>query len=77
MAVTNYSDRRPGDPEVMVELTTDNGHSATGFIDARQQRDGIWEAWVDYSHKADVGYVAGDAGWRDGGTRNSRARDAH
>jgi hypothetical protein len=51
----HYSDRRPGDPEVMVELTTDTGHTATGFIDARRQRDGLWEAWVDYSHRTDTG----------------------
>jgi hypothetical protein len=63
MAVSNYSDRRPGDPEVMVELTTDTGYTATGFIDARQQRDDVREAWVDYSHLGDDGAVTHRRDW--------------
>jgi hypothetical protein len=47
----------------MVELTTDTGHTATGFIDARRQRDGIWEVWVDYSHMADSGFIAHRRDW--------------
>jgi hypothetical protein len=34
MPFSDYSERRSGDPEVMVELITDTGHTATGFVDA-------------------------------------------
>jgi hypothetical protein len=63
MAVSNYLDRRPGDPEVMVELTRGHRAHRHRFIDARQQRDGVWEAWVDYSHLADNGFVAHRRDW--------------
>lgn len=63
VTVSHYSERRPRDPEVMVELTVDGSRPATGFIDARQQRDGAWEAYVDYSYTADNGFPSHRRGW--------------
>jgi hypothetical protein len=44
VAVTNYSRRKhgDGDPDVQVCLVVEGGHVATGFIDARWQRDCVW-----------------------------------
>jgi hypothetical protein len=55
VTVTNYSQREHGDPDVQVGFTHE-GQQITGFIDARRQNDGIWEAWVWFS------YV--ENGWR-------------
>jgi len=55
VAVTNYSERQHGDPDVEVQFTHE-GQTVTGFIDARRQNDGIWEAWVWFSYD--------DNGWR-------------
>ena len=37
----------------MGRLTVDGGREVTGFTDARQQRNGIWEVWVDYAYVID------------------------
>ena len=55
MAVTNYSQREHGDPDVQVQFDYE-GQTVTGFIDARRQNDGVWEAWVWFSYEED--------GWR-------------
>jgi len=55
MVVTNYSERQHGDPDVEVQFTHE-GQTVTGFIDARRQNDGAWEAWVWFSYD--------DNGWR-------------
>ena len=55
MAVTNYSQREHGDPDVQVQFDYE-GQQVIGFIDARQQNDGVWEAWVWFSYD--------ENGWR-------------
>jgi hypothetical protein len=55
VVVTNYSERQHGDPDVEVQFDHE-GQTVTGFIDARRQNDGIWEAWVWFSHE--------ESGWR-------------
>jgi hypothetical protein len=55
MVVTNYSERQHGDPDVEVQFDHE-GQIVTGFIDARRQNDGVWEAWVWFSHE--------ENGWR-------------
>jgi hypothetical protein len=50
MVVTNYSERQHGDPEVEVQFDHE-GQIVTGFIDARRQNDGVWEAWAWFSHE--------------------------
>ena len=55
MAVTNYSERQHGEPDVEVQFDHE-GQTVTGFIDARRQNDGAWEAWVWFSYE--------DNGWR-------------
>jgi len=49
VAVTNYSERRHGDPDVEIQFNH-AGQTVTGFIDARRQNDGVWEAWVWFSY---------------------------
>jgi hypothetical protein len=63
VAVTKYSERQHGDPDVQVGFTFE-GQQVTGFIDARRQTDGIWEAWVWFSYE--------ENGWR--ATRKDWAR---
>ncbi len=46
----------------MVRLTA-NGHVATGVIDARRQRDDVWEAWVDYSYPTENGFSSHHKDW--------------
>jgi hypothetical protein len=46
--VTDYRERRPGDPDDPVEVLYD-GAWHEGYIDARRRRDGTWEALVWYS----------------------------
>ena len=48
MAVTDYTERKHGDPDVEVRLTY-QGRVCVGFIDARRRRDGAWEAWVRFT----------------------------
>jgi hypothetical protein len=55
MVVTNYSERQHGDPDVEVQFDYE-GQTVTGFIDARRQNDGVWEAWVWFSYE--------ENGWR-------------
>lgn len=55
MEFTNFSQRGHADPDVMVRLTVEGGREVTGFIDARQQRDGVWEAWVDCAYVKTTG----------------------
>ena len=55
MVVTNYSERQHGDPDVEVQFDHE-GQTVTGFIDARRHNDGVWEAWVWFSHE--------ENGWR-------------
>ena len=55
MVVTNYSERQHGDPDVEVQFDHE-GQTVTGFIDARRQNDGVWEAWVWFSYE--------ENGWR-------------
>ena len=42
-------------PDVQVQFDHE-GQQVTGFIDARRQNDGIWEAWVWFSYE--------ENGWR-------------
>jgi hypothetical protein len=55
MAVTSYSERQQGEPDVEVQFEYE-GQTVTGFIDARRQNDGVWEAWVWFSYE--------ENGWR-------------
>jgi hypothetical protein len=49
VAVTNYSERAWNDPDVKVRVTRHDGRPGTGFIDARRQLDGGWQAFVRYT----------------------------
>lgn len=55
MTVTDYSAAGPLDPQPARSIpdvgvrVTYQGQQCTGFIDARRERDGLWDAWVDYS----------------------------
>ena len=55
MTVTNYIERKHGDHDVEVQFVY-GGQTVTGFIDARWQNDGVWEAWLWFSYE--------DHGWR-------------
>lgn len=57
MTYTRYSDARPGDPEIQVRVTLENGATASGFIHARRQRDDVREAYVDYSYTDAGGFT--------------------
>ena len=52
MVVTNYSERQHGAADVEVQFEHE-GQTVTGFIDARRQHVGVWEAWVWFSHVRD------------------------
>jgi hypothetical protein len=62
MTVTNYSERQHGDPDVEVQFDYE-GQTVTGFIDARRQNDGVWEAWVWFSTSNEHGGRATRKDW--------------
>jgi hypothetical protein len=47
----------------MVEVVIDGRFTATGYIDARQQRGDVWEAYVDYSYRAENGFPSHRRDW--------------
>ena len=55
VTVTNHCQPEHGDPDVQVGFAYE-GQQVTGFIDARRQNDGVWEAWVCFSYE--------ENGWR-------------
>ena len=54
MVVTDYSTPGSLDPDGEVRVTY-QGQDCAGFIDARRKRDGVWEAWFDYSPLDEAG----------------------
>jgi hypothetical protein len=62
MAVTHYSQREHGDPDVEVQFEYE-GQTVTGFIDARRQIDGVWEASVWFSYDDANGWRATRKDW--------------
>ena len=62
MAVTHYSEREHGDPDVEVQFDYE-AQTVTGFIDARRQNDGVWEAWVWFSYDDKNGWRSTRKDW--------------
>lgn len=62
MPVTNYSEREHGDPDVGVQFSYE-GQTVTGFIDARRQNDGVWEAWGWFSFDDENGWRSTRKHW--------------
>lgn len=61
MAVTDFSQQRWGDPDGAVQVRDEDGWWP-GFIDARRQRDHVWEALVIFTVQRD-GYPHTRRGW--------------
>jgi len=62
MAYTHYSQRQHGDPDVEVTFTDHDGDHCTGWVDARRQVDGRWQAFVRYSKQV-AGMPARYSAW--------------
>lgn len=62
MSTTHYSQRKAQDADVEVTFTDHDGDRCRGWVDARRQVDGSWQAFVRYSKQRD-GYPVTGIGW--------------